>query len=274
MATIYGLAINEIHPNPDFQIQQSENGGQTATQTFTLRTQSWNNAFVRNKFRRGTNIIVVNPDIGTQWDYFTIASISLDFQEGDLLIVSVNFSGSSTAQYGDEDGISDDALPTYRLEGRLTDVAFSENPKWKALTDIQKTILGYLLDKTYLWDIDEQAVKIPQEDGSLVTDSTLTANMTLDAALFADRIAQGRETYFVPSITWNEITQGSEGMTAAQLNKLGHISIPRGSPPTPSGSRDWMLTGASQEQRGDLYQTSLEWTLSERDGWDSFIYES
>jgi hypothetical protein len=63
-------------------------------------------------------------------------------------------------------------------------------------------------------------------------------------------------------------------MTAAQLNKLGRISTPRGGPPTPTGSRNWMLTGASQEQRGDLYQTQLEWSLSEREGHDSFLYDT
>jgi hypothetical protein len=273
MATIFGLAINDIEPNADFRPVQSENGGQTATQTFTLRTQSWNNSTVRNKFRRGTSITELNPDIGTQWNYFTITSIALDFQEGDILVVTVDFSGSSTAQYP-EDGISEEALPTYRLEGRLAEKPFAEHPKWKALTATQRTILGYLLESVYLWDIEDQEIKIPQDDGELVANTTLSAFITGDAAAFADRIAQGESTYFVPSIIWTETTQGNEGMTAAQLNKLGRISTPRGGPPTPTGSRDWMLTGASQEQRGDLYQTQLEWSLSERDGHDSFLYDT
>jgi hypothetical protein len=33
-----------------------------------------------------------------------------------------------------------------------------------------------------------------------------------------------------------------------------------------------MLTGAFQEQRGELYTTDLEWTLSEKGGHDEFLY--
>jgi hypothetical protein len=282
MATIFGLAINDIEPNADFRPVQSENGGQTATQTFTLRTQSWNNSTVRNKFRRGTNITELNPDIGTQWNYFTITSIALDFQEGDILVVTVDFSGSSTAQYPEDDpdgGISEEAIPTYRLEGRLAEKPFAEHPKWKALGEQEQIALGKLISGDYGWGPDpfgsptDNATHIIQGDGTItiITPDPITS---ADGIEFAKRITKGESTYLVPSTTWTETTQGNEGMTAAQLNKLGRISTPRGGPPTPSGSRNWMLTGASQEQRGDLYQTQLEWSLSERDGYDSFLYDT
>jgi hypothetical protein len=60
--------------------------------------------------------------------------------------------------------------------------------------------------------------------------------------------------------------------TASQLNLLSKVATPRGNPPNVSGDRNWLLTSASQEQRGELYQTTIEWTLSEREGWDSFLY--
>ena len=75
------------------------------------------------------------------------------------------------------------------------------------------------------------------------------------------------------SITWTESTQGASGLTSAQLNLLGNIATPRGNPPEPSGTRDWMLTSAFQEERGELFVTDLEWTLSEKGGHDSFLYD-
>jgi hypothetical protein len=273
MATQHGLRLNEIYPAPGFQPKQSENGGVTASHSYTLLAQSWNNSTIRNKFARGNSIATIDPNIGAQWSYLTVASKTLDFQEGGYLVVSVEFSGSSTAQYGDGDGISDDAPPAYRLEGRLGELPFSRHHKWKDLSDTQKTILGYLLDGVYKWDIAEGMIKILQEDGSLVDNETLSAEITDDALEFANLIAVGESTFFSPTITWTETTQGSDGVTSAQLNKLGKISSPRGGPPTPSGSRNWMLTGAGQEQRGDLKQTSLEWTLSEREGFNSFLYD-
>jgi hypothetical protein len=66
-------------------------------------------------------------------------------------------------------------------------------------------------------------------------------------------------------------------MTSAQLNLLGKVSTPRGGPPTATGSRNWMLTGAGQEQKGTIdgaiYQTTIEWSLSDRDGWNDFLYD-
>ena len=62
-------------------------------------------------------------------------------------------------------------------------------------------------------------------------------------------------------------------MTPAQIGKLGEISSPRGNPPTVEGY-DWMLSGASQEQRGQLYQTTIEWVLSRAGGHDAFLYTS
>jgi hypothetical protein len=275
MATQHGLRLNEIYPAPGFQPKQSENGGVTASHSYTLLAQSWNNSTIRNKFARGNSIATIDPNIGAQWSYLTVASKTLDFQEGGYLVVSVEFSGSSTAQYGDGDGISDDAPPAYRLEGRLAELPFSKHPKWKELESSMKFALGLLMegdavaspDFTQVGNYDDAGKFKPWEDA----DGAIT--LEEDALEFAKLIAAGETTFLSPTITWTETTQGSDGVTAAQLNKLGKISSPRGGAPTPTGSRDWMLTGAGQEERGDLKQTSLEWTLSEREGFNTFLYE-
>ena len=94
-----------------------------------------------------------------------------------------------------------------------------------------------------------------------------------DALEFAKVIARGETTYLRPVITWTESTQGSDGLTPAQLNKLGKIATVRGDPPQPADTRDWMLTSAFQEQSGELITTDLEWTLSEKGGHDDFLYD-
>jgi hypothetical protein len=275
MATQHGLRINEIYPAPGFQPKQSENGGVTASHSYTLLAQSWNNSTIRNKFARGNSIATIDPNIGAQWSYLTVASKTLDFQEGGYLVVSVEFSGSSTAQYGDGDGISDDAPPAYRLEGRLGELPFSKHAKWKDLEDSSKFALGLLIEGDAVASPDFTQVGSYDEDGKFKPWEDAEGPITLegDALEFAKLIAVGESTFLSPTITWTETTQGSDGVTSAQLNKLGKISSPRGGPPTPSGSRNWMLTGAGQEQRGDLKQTSLEWTLSEREGFNSFLYD-
>jgi hypothetical protein len=94
-----------------------------------------------------------------------------------------------------------------------------------------------------------------------------------DANAFAVRIQQGQSTYEKATFTWAETTEGLDQLTPAQINKLGQISIPRGTPPEPAGVRDWMLTSATQSQAGELYRTALEWSLSDEGGHDDFLYD-
>ena len=47
-------------------------------------------------------------------------------------------------------------------------------------------------------------------------------------------------------------------LTEAKTQALmGKIATPRGAPPEPTGTRDWMLTNVSQSQSGELYRTNL-----------------
>jgi hypothetical protein len=151
------------------------------------------------------------------------------------------------------------------------------HPKWSPLSAEQKTALGHLITGTLVFDEGQGKIcSINAEAGStedffdpfLPYDTIITG----DALEFAKVIARGETTYLRPVITWTESAQGTDGLTNAQLNKLGNISTPRGDPPEAAGTRDWMLTSAFQEQSGELFTTDPEWTLSEKGGHDDFLY--
>lgn len=74
-------------------------------------------------------------------------------------------------------------------------------------------------------------------------------------------------------MVWTESRQGNSGLTFDQIQKLGKIDKPSGSPPEPSGVRDWMLTSAFNEETGGLHRTELEWTMSEAGGFNPTLYE-
>jgi hypothetical protein len=189
--------------------------------------------------------------------------------EGDLIFFSVTATGSGTNQF-EEGDLGADALPTYNLTGQLVDVPFSMHPKFKALGALDRTLLGGLLDGVYYYGIDDETLY-----DANITDSFVEAASQFtaaDAKSFAALIQQGQTTYQKSVYTWQESTEGDDQLTAAQLNKLGQIATPRGSPPTPTGTRDWMLTSVNQSQMGELYRTNLEWTLSEEGGHNSFLY--
>jgi hypothetical protein len=114
-------------------------------------------------------------------------------------------------------------------------------------------------------------VTITEDNNFKESPEQLTA---ADAKSFAALIQQGQTTYERSQYTWTESTEGLGQLTAAQLNKLGLIATPRGTPPEAGGTRNWKLTSATQSQQGELYKTTLEWQLSDEGGFNSFLYAS
>jgi len=276
MSTIKGLGLFDVEPQPGFTATRDENGGWTGRHSFAIRRTAWENSAVRSQFAKGVSITAIDSGLPFFWSFLKVVSHEVSSEEGDLTMVSVNLSGAQGATYGGSEGTAED--PTYRLSGQLQDAPLSMHPKWEPLTDEQKTALGHLINGILVFDegqgkicnINPEAATTEDFfDPFLPYDSIITG----DALEFAKVIARGETTYLRPVITWTESAQGTEGLTNAQLNKLGNISIPRGEPPEAAGTRDWMLTSAFQEQRGELITTDLEWTLSEKGGHDEFLYD-
>lgn len=273
-ATLRGIYNYNIYPQPDFNAEQDQNGAWTAKQSFIVSKTTWASSEWRNKFDIGTQITVINPTLAEFYSFLRVASSSFTEDGGDIVTIQVDFAGSQTAQYGFDEG-EEPQDPTYRLEGRIGESPLSDHPKWKQLADTEKSPLQLLLNDELVWlydDVFNNAWIVAKRSG----DDLVATNYVLaseDAITFANMIAGGIKTYVAPTITWTETTSGNSPMTSLQLNKLGKISTPRGNPPDAAGTRNWMLTSASQEQRGTLYQTQLEWTMSEDEGWNIFLYE-
>jgi hypothetical protein len=277
MSTINGLGFSDIEPQPGFTATRDENAGWTGRHTFAIRRTAWANGAVRGRFAKGAAITGLDPDLSAFFQFLKIVSIEVTSDEGDFTMVSTQLSGGEGATY-DENDISSTSAPTYRLSGQLQDAPLSIHPKWEALSEIEKAGLGLLIRGQAEYDLPSFKVgqySIEDETFYAIKDSS-GAEIVMDAEdakEFALRIARGETTYLRPVITWTESAQGTNGLTNAQLNKLGNIATPRGTPPEAAGTRDWMLTSAFQETTGELTTTDLEWTLSEKGGHDDFLYD-
>lgn len=276
MSTIKGLGFSDVRAQPGFTATRDENNGWTGQHTFAIRRTAWDNSAIRSKFIKGVAVTALDPDLSFYWSFLTVVSVEVTSDEGDFTMVTVQVSGSEGASYNDGD-LGAEAVPTYRLSGQLQDAPLSMHPKWGALSDNFKFALGELINGnarpsvefTQAGKYDDENFFEPLKDA---TDTSIT--FTGDAIEFCKIIARGETTYLRPVITWTESLQGEDGLTNAQLNLLGNISTPRGGPPEAAGTRDWMLTSAFQEQRGELITTDLEWTLSEKGGHDTFLYDA
>ena len=261
-----------------FAPTQNQNGGWSATRSYYMLAETWEGAATQTRFARGTAISTADPSVDSVYSFLAVESKTASYEDCGTIILTVNYTGSASAQFGGEGGgdLTLDALPIYRMEGRLRELPFSLHPKWQSLSDDHKYALGLLIGGHVVRDPSNNAkIGIFVDNTEFL--NTISAStgedivLSGDALEFAERVGEGQITFESPTLTWTETTQGNIGLTAPQIGKLGEISTPRGNPPTIPGY-DWMLTGASQQQRGELYNTTLEWTLSPPDGHDSFLY--
>ena len=267
-ATIFGFTGDEIKTQPGLTITRGESGGWTATDELVIKATDL--ASVLPDFARGNLLVNVDPNVPAPFDDFlAIDTVSIVRTEGDLVTLNVTATGG-TAQF-ENDELEPDALPTYTLTGQLQDVPFSMHPKWKDLGATDKKLLGLTLINIIQFDpATNKLIIISQDNTSFIENPEQFA--AADAISFATLIAQGQTTYQKSAYTWTESTEGADQLTPAQINKLGGIATPRGTPPEPAGTRDWMLTSVSQSNSGELYRTNLEWTLSEEGGFNDFLY--
>jgi hypothetical protein len=273
-ATILGLDSTSVRPQPAFRCQQSENGGWTASHTIIVTRAGFDTAGIQSLFAKGALLTGVDAGIPSFFTFLKITDVSVSAEEGDLITLEVNAAGSTAAQYelGDGAGLDIDSLPTYELRGQLSDAGFQHHRKWSQLSSADKTLLGDFLMGKFSYNItDELLYQVTESGADVVNAEQLTA---ADAKSFAALIQQGQTTYERSQYTWTESTEGAGQLTEPQLNKLGLIATPRGTPPEAGGTRNWKLVSASQSQHGELFRTTLEWQLSDSGGHNAFLYDS
>jgi hypothetical protein len=268
-ATIIGIEDNI--PQPEFRARREENGGWSASHQITARAE--NVLALISAVQIGQPITSVDPTIPSEFNFLLIDSFEIAREEGDLYVANITAKGGEFDQFqtGEEGGLSTEALPTYELRGTLSDQPLSRHPKYVALTYVEKYYLSLISSEIYYYDVTENALTSSNPAfANWVGESNPLSSE--DAKDFALKIQAGETTYRVPQFTWTETTEGDSPLTTNQINKLGKIAVPRGGPPDTGGSRDWLLTDASQSQSGLLYRTTLEWTMSDEEGWDTLLY--
>jgi hypothetical protein len=278
MATTFGISTTQLYRQPGLTIGINDKGQLEGSGEYIIAKEQVNS--ILSKVYPGAFATTIDDNIPTWAGSLRVESHDILIDEGGLATLSIQFIAPSGSQYDSTSPDTTSNDPAYRLEGRLSEKSLTEHEKFKALEEDQQVALKELISGNIIWARDaftpgDFALYYPRkEDGS---QTTFYITLAGDSISFANLIAGGITTYVSPTITWTETAEGSSPMTSAQLNKLGKVSNPRGNPPEPSGVRNWMLTGAGQEQRGvasgAIYQTTVEWTLSEKDGWNDFLYE-
>ena len=255
---IYLNSSTKFIPQKDFAVQQTENGGIEATQTFLCRYTSLGTADL-TPFRRGTRADALWPDVPSIYRGLRVKTAIPNHHEGSgMWEIKVVFTGTLFA-FSTSPGSSgaEQTVPTYSLSGNLEEAPINEHPKWQALGNDEKLALGMILNGSlkpsenftqageyYGEDLTPEGFS-PLENGS--GPITFSGN----SLIFCKMIAQGKTTYKKPSYTWTVREESAYGFTSGELAKLGKYTAPPGGPPDPGAGWKWILTGPTQEQSGE-----------------------
>jgi len=259
-------------PQPGFSVVNTENGGIEAAQDILIRNADISTVTV---FNRGTRWEIIFPEVPTIYRGLTMKTFDPTDRGDGFSILKCTFTGYQFVAPGSS-GVGDEAVQaTSTLTGQLTAEPFSSHPKWEPLSQTAKTVLGYLISGQYVWDGNDNKIKIVQNDGSLVANDTLSAYIVGDARKFANIIAEGDQTWDRGGWTYSYHTESETGFTSAQLNSLGKIvANPPGNPQDPGAGWTWMLASPSQSQSGlDRFIKTLDFRLIQDNDKNQFLYD-
>jgi len=265
------LELGQWVPQADFEAEQTDKGGWRGTQSFMIVRGTIDTPEFTAAFSEGALATTLDPKLPVFWGFMSLSHIvKVANRRGGYSSVTAAFAG-----FGSMDG-NDEALPdpTYHLRGQLSERSIMEHEKVVALAIGERLILEMLWQEIYRWDGANSKVqtRVVDEFGFETWRDGDTQLVSADSISAADLIAAGKKTYQHPSFVWEKRWESDEAIPNEEFNNLGHIDVPDGTPPEPAGDRDWMLTYGAQDEQGGLFSAVKEWTLSERGGFDTFLY--
>jgi hypothetical protein len=260
-------------PQPGFSVVYTENGGIEAAQDILIRNADLVAGSALTAFVRGAKWETIFPQVPPIYRSLTMKTYDPTDRGDGFSILKCTFAGYQLAGNGSSG--QEQEQPTSTLTGQLTAEPLSSHPKWEPLSQTAKTVLGYLISGQYVWDGNDNKIKIVQGDGSLVANDTLSAYIVGDARKFANIIAEGDQTWDRGGWTYSYHTESETGFTSAQLNSLGKIvANPPGNPQDPGAGWTWMLVSPSQSQSGlDRFIKTLDFRLIQDNDKNQFLYD-
>lgn len=270
-ATQYGLTT--LIPGPDFRTSVDAEGKWTGSQTFRISSNQAAQA-LQTFVRKGQSANVLNPEIGTAFDFLFVDTVESQDVPGGITEISVSYVGRS--QWSE---FADDSESTYSLAASMAEIDIIYHPKVQALDPAELASIVALFHGKAICKNTGNATGPYVVVSNDLAERDMQDIETTDGKLWFRKIFQkGIRTYQAPSFewTWNASNQG--GLPSATIAKLGYIdSSVRGNPPTPP-TVDWLMIGATESRTfGGAEATSsfsITWQTSPPGkAWDSDIYE-
>jgi len=281
---------DSIIPQPDFQATEEENGKWKASQTFKVKKGDFNNLSTRVYFNRGRRPSDLDPNNDDYFNFLKVATTTVGTEVGGYTVIGVEFQGYVAPIGSPPENEKSYMTTSYR--GSLKTVPITESDKFSSLTTIEKYMIGLLMSGDFTLSGDGEYIgRYVQVQSDIETEEPIMKFVTLEntedpgspyiitstnGREIAALIAKGDRDIEVGTYEYVVRWSDDEGITSADVDKLGLIATPLGNPVKPTGgSRNWKLGTINQEQEGTddpSYTIELVYQLSDRGGWNTTKY--
>lgn len=271
-AYVWGSSSSSPSPIGGFQATQDEKGGWVYKQQFRALRTSLSSSTFRNTFTAGTPPTTIDTNAPSYFSTLGLVKTDVRDNADGTLTVAAEFTGYS-ADFSGSGQPSTETIPKYELSGSLTQKSILEHPTVRGFGQTDREIMKRVVEgsREYGWDSTDGLVVYVIPDDTSTTVKCKEQPSSGDPEAWVKKALAGVSSYFSPTYKWTKRWQGGTGLSSTDLNDMGKIDAPGGSPPEAGSGRDWMMTSCHQTQSGELYDKSV-WTLSDDDGWDSDLY--
>jgi hypothetical protein len=268
---IYLNSSIKFIPQKDFAVQQTENGGIEATQTFLCRYNSLGTSDL-TPFNRGNRLDTLWPECPSIYRGLRVKTAVPNHHEASgIWEIKVVFTGTLFAwsTSGGSSG-AEQTVPTYSLQGNFEEPSITSHPKFIALDAESKYYLSELINGRASTDSNYDTIYSKDFAGEDVE-----TELSGDAITICKIIAEGETTYKKPAWTYSVREESSSGFTTSDLDDVGKIvKNPPGNPRKPSGNWTWLKAGPNQEQSGDSrFFKDYNYILIEDNEKNNFLYD-
>ena len=267
MAELYNISAGDIIPQMGFAPSQNQNGGWSATRSYYMLASTWESANTQRQFDIGQPITTADPSVSSDYSFLKVESKQAAYQDSGTVLLSVNYTGAGFGQYGGDGspGLSLDALPVGRFEARLKELPLSWHPNFPLLGEripLKKVLAG---EAVIVGNVVREQHGITGEWETMKSFSGEDILIESEEGIaFANLIKKGVTTFLYPEMVFTETVEGDAELPSHKVNDIGTITTdnPGYIPGWVDNGWQWIVTGASQEQKGTLYKTTKEWTAS------------
>lgn len=229
----------------DFNLVRDKRGLWTGSQVYYIRK---------------SRLLSLMPKIGSEHPSFSwvrLEDVTCNGEEAGWVKVDAKYNGVQDLGLDDAEAEVENP-PEYTLTTSLAEEPLETHPKYVEALSVADIQEASRLAKDPPVDEDKKPVEVDVSEWD-----------ELKVELY-DFLRRGVESFRDPKVTWTKRWVSTE--RPGDLNDVGKIDEPEGSPPSAAEGRNWMNMGLNSTERSAVFENEVTWEMSGRGGYLAKLY--